>query len=605
MNNIDFNIVQDGKALSCLEGKVVINKYENKVTVIHFDFDESIYNPESLDERPYFALLNPVTEKYSYYPILDGLITITSGITAYPGAWKAILVIVGEDYEIVDDDLDQTKVTFVSDMFTKFVVKDNFLSESSLEPIPDPLAITIDKALDDLMKARNELEKAAEDATEAKIISTENKDIVVEAEKHVEQMETHVEDMKNAVDDMAKDTANIYEKIKVSETNAKTSETNAKTSETNAKTAETNVALMESNVKNISDQVTAKGVEISKNIQDEWLAADSKVNKAVNDANAVITTATEMLDDVESAVAQAEKVNAEIANSTVDGYDLTITNKNGVSKTVTITNGKDGKDYEHSEEFSQLAAQVHEDADRTEGYLEEIDAVATLELEDETKEVHLVTDADLKTINGESIIGEGDIIIKGGCSEEYVKNYVANTVAIKKQYDAPEDKEMPLITTEMTIKSQDAQFMPVAIISFENAIPLSVDKTKIKLEVSINKNAYIYEYYSGNRYACKIGFNTIYLSLEEDYDGYSMCYLDMAYFNHLATLHSMYVLYDNPYTIESRAVELLNDTLDFASKEYVINTLEELNHIVLKSEGGKKFKITVTEDGRIATEPVE
>lgn len=432
MNNIDFNIVQEGKALSCLEGKVVINKYENKVTVIHFDFDESIYNPESLDERPYFALLNPITEKYSYYPILDGLITITSGITAYPGAWKAILVIVGEDYEIVDDDLDQTKVTFVSDMFTKFVVKDNFLSESSLEPIPDPLAITIDKALDDLMKARNELEKAAEDATEAKIISTENKDTVVEAEKHVEQMETHVEDMKDAVDDMAKDAANIYEKIKVSETNAKTSENNAKTSETNAKTAETNVALMESNVKNISDQVTAKGVEISKNIQDEWLAADSKVNKAVNDANAVITTATEMLDDVESAIAQAEKVNAEIANSTeVDGYDLTITNKNGVSKTVTVTNGKDGKDYEHSEEFSQLAAQVHEDADRTEGYLEEIDAVATLELEDETDEVHLVTDADLKTINGESIIGEGDIVIQSdGVTEERVQEMIDASIKI-------------------------------------------------------------------------------------------------------------------------------------------------------------------------------
>ena len=131
---IDHHIKQVGKVLTCTDssGKIVVNKYDNKTSRIIFDLDGTI--PGKL----YFALLNPTTKKYFLTPINNNEIEITSAISVYPGLWSAIIIGADVNYEIIDNNIDQTKLTYISDEFKKIVVRDNFLNELNIEESQSP-----------------------------------------------------------------------------------------------------------------------------------------------------------------------------------------------------------------------------------------------------------------------------------------------------------------------------------------------------------------------------------------------------------------------------------------------------------------------------------
>ena len=147
---IDHFITQTGKNLVCTNenGKIIINKFENKISRIVFNLDDTIPG------RLYFAMLNPVTGKYSMMPIVDGAITITTKISAYPGIWNTLLLGIQDDYDVADENIDQSKVTFVSNEFKRIVVKDNFLSEDTedIETVENP---EIDELIDNMITALN------------------------------------------------------------------------------------------------------------------------------------------------------------------------------------------------------------------------------------------------------------------------------------------------------------------------------------------------------------------------------------------------------------------------------------------------------------------
>ena len=143
---IEHFITQTGKNLVCSNesGKIVINKYDNKISKIIFNLDNTIPG------RLYFAMLNPVTKKYSMNPLVNNSITITTEISAYPGVWNTLLLGIQDDYEIVDENIDQSKVTYVSNEFKRIVVRDNFLSENEedIEKVENP---EIDELIDDMI----------------------------------------------------------------------------------------------------------------------------------------------------------------------------------------------------------------------------------------------------------------------------------------------------------------------------------------------------------------------------------------------------------------------------------------------------------------------
>lgn len=143
---IEHVIKQSGKVLTCENesGKIVINKYDNKISKFVFQLDNTIPG------RLYFAMLNPVTNKYFITPLVNNTVTITTRISAYPGVWNTLLLGIEDDYEIVDENIDQSKVTYVSNEFKRIVVRDNFLSENieDIELAPNP---EIDELIDDML----------------------------------------------------------------------------------------------------------------------------------------------------------------------------------------------------------------------------------------------------------------------------------------------------------------------------------------------------------------------------------------------------------------------------------------------------------------------
>lgn len=147
----EHKILQEKKNLTLVgENKIIINKYDNKVSKIIFSFDGIIQG------RIFVACKNPITKKYWVVPIArDNSLTITSNISMYPGVWELLLI--GSDDEI-DDSLDQSKITYVSNVFKRLVVIDNFLNgtdkDYNTESVYDP---AIKEALDDLVTYRDRI----------------------------------------------------------------------------------------------------------------------------------------------------------------------------------------------------------------------------------------------------------------------------------------------------------------------------------------------------------------------------------------------------------------------------------------------------------------
>ena len=213
----EFHIKQTKKELTCTDtpNKIVLNKYDNKVSKIIFDFDDYITGG-----RLYFVMLNPITKQYSFTPIINSEIMMGTNVTVYPGIWKSILIAVQDDYEIIDNDIDQSKVTFVSNEFARIVVRNNFLDEEHIESTSNP---AIDKLLDDFYNAWETLENAAISAAESEKISKENlasvkkyaddindtykqieeiQELIIEYARNVKSDSEHVDDVVNEINNL-------------------------------------------------------------------------------------------------------------------------------------------------------------------------------------------------------------------------------------------------------------------------------------------------------------------------------------------------------------------------------------------------------------------
>lgn len=147
MDYIDYKIKQVGKTLTA--DKIKINKFDNKVSRLLFELDGTIPG------RLYLAMKNPVTKKYFYSLLTDNAVTIGTVVSMYVGRWDVILMGVSEDYDLDElEDIDQTKITYVSDTLKKIVVIDNFLDDDC-EVFSLP---ALDDALDKFARNREELE---------------------------------------------------------------------------------------------------------------------------------------------------------------------------------------------------------------------------------------------------------------------------------------------------------------------------------------------------------------------------------------------------------------------------------------------------------------
>lgn len=204
MDYTDFIVKQQGRDLTLLDSsKIVINKYDNKVTRIVFEFDETIPG------RYYFAMKNPVTGKYRILPIINNHMVIGTSISSYPGTWVSILIVVDEHSEIVNDDIDETQFTFVSNPFSRIVVRNNFLNEEDIEEENEEIFPIINEILDNLVKAQDRLENAAITASEAAARAEADREIVEELMKDINKtndsiaaLERYIEYITNARDEV-------------------------------------------------------------------------------------------------------------------------------------------------------------------------------------------------------------------------------------------------------------------------------------------------------------------------------------------------------------------------------------------------------------------
>lgn len=108
-----------------------------------------------------------------------------------------LLIATDDDYEIEDNNIDQSKVTYVSNTFGRIIVRDNFLDESEIERVENP---AIDEMLEALRIAQDRLENAAIVADEkASSTSTDRE---------------HVDEVKQSIDNIFAELQNIQETVK-------------------------------------------------------------------------------------------------------------------------------------------------------------------------------------------------------------------------------------------------------------------------------------------------------------------------------------------------------------------------------------------------------
>ena len=192
----DYEIYQNGQDLSCSD-KIVINKYDNKTSRLHFNFEEN------MEGNYYIALQNPTLNKYFIDPIVDGYYEFTSAVSVYPGRWKMVLIVTDLAYEITDDTFDQSVALYVSNEYPKIIVKDNFLIEEDKDAIDPIQSAAIDDALYRLELARNTLTTMAQNAAD----SAESASL---SEINSRSYNTNISNMYNRIVEMYNEIVRIY-----------------------------------------------------------------------------------------------------------------------------------------------------------------------------------------------------------------------------------------------------------------------------------------------------------------------------------------------------------------------------------------------------------
>lgn len=276
MQYIDFYITQKEKVLS--SDKIVINKYDNKISRLNFNLDGSIPG------RLYLALKNPITKKYFMTPLLSNQVLIQTNISVYPGLWKAILIGVQDDYEVVDNNIDQTKVTYVSDELPRIVVRDNFLSETDIEQTTNPV---IDEMLDALRKAQEQLENAAIQAQEAANLSSQNLEQVKAIETEINTINSEIKTIYDDIKAKATEVSGQVTKIEgyMTEITEQKNYIDNKVIEFNAILQ--NITELFNQIKVIETDLKALKKEFDKTAND----VTDNIKKFVQDAQGYVTTA--------------------------------------------------------------------------------------------------------------------------------------------------------------------------------------------------------------------------------------------------------------------------------------------------------------------------
>ena len=129
-----YNVYQSGKRLYIDEkenpdNKIVVNKYESEQTTLRLISDGT------LPPRLYWALRNPkLSQKYFILKLVNNEdLIVGTDISATHGLWDMLLIGTDEDYVIEGTDIDQSRLTYVSDHFGRLFVRDNFLEELDFE----------------------------------------------------------------------------------------------------------------------------------------------------------------------------------------------------------------------------------------------------------------------------------------------------------------------------------------------------------------------------------------------------------------------------------------------------------------------------------------
>lgn len=134
-----YNVYQSGKRLYIDEkenpdNKIVVNKYDNMQQTLRLISDGT------LPPRLYWALRNPkLSNKYFILKLVNNEdLIVGTDISAYAGLWDMLLIGTDEDYIIEGADIDQSRLTYVSDHFGRLFVRDNFLEELDFEEQVSP-----------------------------------------------------------------------------------------------------------------------------------------------------------------------------------------------------------------------------------------------------------------------------------------------------------------------------------------------------------------------------------------------------------------------------------------------------------------------------------
>lgn len=129
-----YNVYQSGKRLYIDEkenpdNKIIVNKYDNMQQTL------KLISDGTLPPRLYWALRNPkLSNKYFILKLVNNEdLIVGTDISATPGLWDMLLIGTDEDYIIEGADIDQSRLTYVSDHFGRLFVRDNFLEELDFE----------------------------------------------------------------------------------------------------------------------------------------------------------------------------------------------------------------------------------------------------------------------------------------------------------------------------------------------------------------------------------------------------------------------------------------------------------------------------------------
>lgn len=166
-----YNVYQSGKRLYIDEkenpdNKIVVNKYDNMQQTLRLISDGT------LPPRLYWALRNPeLSNKYFILPLVnDNELIVGTDISAHAGLWDMLLIGTDDDYIIEGTDIDQSKLTYVSDHFGRLFVRDNFLEELDFEEQTSPtFKVFYDEILDKIEELEQggvsdaEIQKAVEE----------------------------------------------------------------------------------------------------------------------------------------------------------------------------------------------------------------------------------------------------------------------------------------------------------------------------------------------------------------------------------------------------------------------------------------------------------